>query len=313
MFRRLLIPSLALIAALIACGTPLRPVFTAPSGAPTSPPPTPESAPLIVVTPSPKPALAATPSVEPTEPPAPPETSARIAALLGEVSAGRLYEDVFALAGINSRHVNSATIWQAAAYIQGQFERAGGRLVVSLDEFPLEWNCVLTTQANVIAVLPGSYPDAGIVLVGAHYDSRTVQIDDGESPAPGANDNASGTSVVIELARVLADETPRATLVFAAFSAEEVGKAGSTHYVEAARARGDDIRAVIALDIVGNAVGPSGEGLMRAFSADPPGSPSRQLARMVAVQGERYLPGLDVQVQPAIDRPYRYSDHVPFS
>lgn len=243
----------------------------------------------------------------------PPDTNSHIAALVREVSAERLAESVFALSAIHSRHVNSAAIGDAAEYIRSQLEAAGGRLVVEYGEFPLVWNEVFTTQVNVIATLPGSDPDAGMIVVGAHYDSRTVEIDDHDTAAPGANDNASGTAVVIELARLMANETPRATIVFAAFSAEEVGKVGSTYFVQQALARGDHIRAMIALDTVGNTVGPSGEGMIRVFSADPPESASRQLARYADVIGARYLPGFEVQVQPGIDRPYRYSDHVPFS
>jgi hypothetical protein len=165
----------------------------------------------------------------------------------------------------------------------------------------------------VIAALPGSDPQAGMVVIGAHYDSRTADLTDSTSPAPGANDNATGVAALLEIARLLADETPRASVVLIAFSAEEVGRLGSIHHVEAAQARGDDVRAMLALDIVGDAAGPAGEGAIRVFSADPPDSPSRQLAHTVELIGERYVPGLDVQVQSAPDRPYRYSDHLSFS
>ncbi len=243
----------------------------------------------------------------------PPDANPHIASLLEQVSAERLEQTVIDLAAIHSRHVNSATIGAAAGSIFASFEEAGGRLTVEYDDFPLVWNEVYSTQVNVIVTLPGSDPAAGMIVIGAHYDSRTVDIDDRDGAAPGANDNASGTAIVLELARVLAGETPRATIVFAAFSAEEVGKIGSVHFVQEAQARGDDIRAMIALDTIGNPVGDAGEGMIRVFSADPPESSSRQLARYVDVIGARYLPRFDVQVQGAVDRPYRYSDHVPFS
>ncbi len=98
-----------------------------------------------------------------------------------------------------------------------------------------------------------------------------------------------------------------------AFSAEEVGVVGSRHYVQTAFARGDDIRAMLACDIVGNSAGEAGDGAIRAFSADPGTSPSRQLARSVAWLASDYVEGFEVAVQPAVDRPGRYSDHVPFS
>ncbi len=104
-----------------------------------------------------------------------------------------------------------------------------------------------------------------------------------------------------------------ADVIFAAFSAEEVGKLGSAAYVRDSLAAGRRFRAVIALDTVGGAGGAETAGAVRAFSADPVGSPSRQLARHLDVLARASLPILDVQVQDALDRPYRYSDHVPFS
>lgn len=267
---------------------------------------TPTESPTATVTPSPTPFLPVTDEGR--------LASAHIESLLPAVDGERLYDTAFDLANINSRNVNSSTIAEAAEYIHAEFAAAGGNLQVSFDEFPLTWNGIETTQRNVIATLPGSDPDAGIIVIGAHYDSRTIDLMDVNTPAPGANDNASGTSVVIELARVMADETPRATIVFIAFSAEEVGKIGSIHYAQQALQRGDDIRAMICLDTVGNAIGPEGEGMMRVFSADPAEGVHRRLAAYTQWQAEyRFLPNVDVQVQQTVDRPNRYSDHVPFS
>lgn len=216
------------------------------------------------------------------------------------------------LSAIHSRHVNSATISEAAVTIYEAFRAAGGHLTVAYDEFPLSFNGITTTQRNMVATLPGSDPAAGMILIGAHYDSRTADLYDAAGPAPGADDNATGTAALLEIARVLANETPDATVVLVAFSAEEVGLWGSRHYVEAAQQRGNDIRAMIALDIIGNASGVQGEGVIRAF-ADPDHAPSQQLARLIAQQADTYLTDFAVQVQPTIDRPGRYSDHVPFS
>jgi aminopeptidase YwaD len=75
---------------------------------------------------------------------------------------------------------------------------------------------------NVVATRPGSGDT--VVVVGAHYDSVPI--------SPGANDNASGTAVVLELARVFAGSSGNATIRFVAFGAEEVGLLGSAHYVD---------------------------------------------------------------------------------
>jgi hypothetical protein len=299
--KRLTTVILALIAAVAACGPPIvQDAFSRPEPATVEPAlPDGDGRP-------PAPPLTSPPA-------ATPKTEPGIEALIDQVSSDNLMMHLTSLSNIPTRHVNSLHIGEAASYIYDSFAAAGGRIEVTYDEFPLTYNEIFTTQRNVIATLPGSDPAAGIVIVGAHYDSRTIDIRDDQSPAPGADDNASGVAALIELARLSAHEPTRATIVLIAFSAEEVGTWGSKHYVELARQRGDDIRAVIALDIIGNSSGLAGEGAIRIFSAGPNDSSSRSLACTVALTGETYLPGFDVQVQPTADRPDRYSDHIPFS
>lgn len=97
--------------------------------------------------------------------------------------------------------------------------------------------------ANVVAVLPGTeYPEVVYVL-SSHYDS--VQ------QSPGADDNSSGTAVLLETARVLADAPQPATIVFAALTAEESGLLGAREFVRLARERGDRIAAVLNNDMLG--------------------------------------------------------------
>jgi len=105
-------------------------------------------------------------------------------------------------------------------------------------------------------------------------------------------------------------ERPPATVIFAAFAAEEIGSKGSAHYTQVAPLA--DLRAVFVLDIVGNAAGESGDGAIRAF-ASPAHAPSQQLLRFVDVTADRTLPAFDVLLQPTADRPGRYSDHLTFS
>ncbi len=300
--KRVVVYALTLITAAMACGPPIvQDAFSDSESAPITPTlPAQSSTPSAT---SPPPTITLTPPTEPG-----------LELCLEQVSADNLMAHVAALSSIPTRHVNSPHISDAAQYIYDSFAAVGGDIDVTYDEFPLTYNGMFTTQRNVIATLSGGDPLAGTVIVGAHYDSRTVDLRDDQSPAPGANDNASGAAALIELARLLALEpTHNANIVLIAFSAEEVGKQGSQHYVELAQQRGDDIQAVIVLDIIGNASGPAGEGAIRVFSAEPDDSPSRGLARTIALVGETYLPDFDVQVQPTVDRPGRYSDHVPFS
>lgn len=253
-------------------------------------------------------ALAPAPAGPPTSPA--PDITARLA----DVSAERLIAHITALAGIQSRHFGSAAREEAALYVYDALDSLPGEVAVAYDPFTASYEDIQAEQVNVVARIPGTDPAAGIVLVGAHYDSRGPDILDAAARAPGADDNASGVAALLEIGRVLAAEEPQpATVVLVAFAAEEIGTQGSRHFAGQAVASGEDIRAVLVLDMVGNAAGPQGEGSIRLFSAPPDGSPSRQLARSIDLYAHTYLPEFDVSVEPAIDRPYRYSDHVPFS
>jgi hypothetical protein len=115
-------------------------------------------------------------------------------------------------------------------------------------------NDTFTWQYNVEAKIIGSeYPDTEIIIMG-HYDSF-VQFTNDLSFAPGADDNASGTSAALECARVLmqANYQPRSTVVFLATAAEELlgrGDYGSMHYAKQALANGRKIKMVINNDMV---------------------------------------------------------------
>jgi Zn-dependent M28 family amino/carboxypeptidase len=102
--------------------------------------------------------------------------------------------------------------------------------------------------ANLAITCPGSSRAEQIILVGAHYDSVRG--------SPGANDNASGVAVLLELARLFRSSTPAMSVRFVAFTNEEPpfffsGRQGSRRYAKAARQRGDDIRLMIALETMG--------------------------------------------------------------
>jgi hypothetical protein len=101
---------------------------------------------------------------------------------------------------------------------------------------------------NLEIQIPGSATSAPIVLVGAHYDSV--------AGSPGANDNASGVASLLELSRACKNFRPKNSLRFVAFVNEEppyfqTALQGSAVYARAARQRGDDIRAMIALETMG--------------------------------------------------------------
>jgi len=102
--------------------------------------------------------------------------------------------------------------------------------------------------ANLEVVIPGASRPGEIILVGAHYDS--VQ------GSPGADDNASAVAALLEIARRLRGARPARTLRLVAFVNEEppfffVGEMGSGVYAKAARGRGDDIRVMFSLEMLG--------------------------------------------------------------
>ena len=112
---------------------------------------------------------------------------------------------------------------------------------------------------NVVAILPGTDPAlrGEYVVIGAHYDhlgrSTEYAMDPGAGDAirRGADDNASGTAAVLELARLFASHPTRRTLVFANFSGEEEGLLGSKYFVDHSPVPTDSIAAMVNFDMVG--------------------------------------------------------------
>ena len=111
---------------------------------------------------------------------------------------------------------------------------------------------------NVLGRLPGSGEGAGeVVVVGAHYDHLGLGMGASLDPSPdgklhaGADDNASGVSGVLELARRLATQPRRRSIVFAAFGAEEEGTLGSSHFVKAPPVPLDHVAAMVNMDMIG--------------------------------------------------------------
>src|SRR5580658_9975577 len=144
----------------------------------------------------------------------------RIAAALKQVSAERIRLNIEKLVSFGTRSTISAQdraaagagrgVGAAREWIKSEFERyskdCGGCLEVKEDSFtqpPVERVKEPTQLSNIYAVLKGTDPKPHIVLVTGHYDSRINDIFDITKDAPGANDDASGTAVSLECARVL--------------------------------------------------------------------------------------------------------------
>jgi hypothetical protein len=201
-----------------------------------------------------------------------------------------------------------------------------------------------TELVDVYAVQKGTDPEASkrVILICAHYDTIAMaRMNDPEAPAPGANDDGSGTSLVLEAARVLSQQKFPATIVYALFPGEEQGLFGSKAFAQ--MAHGWNLEAVLSNDIVGGDNTRKQQGLARVFSEGIPArlfpdgqplgeseqkelrrlrllgaesdSPSRQLARYIASDVKPYLEGNNVQPKLIFrqDRFLRGGDHSSFN
>ncbi len=130
-------------------------------------------------------------------------------------------------ATIGERPAGSLGEQKAAGWLAGQF--AGLGYEVQVQAYPLSRFGASVAGMNVVATKAGA-PDYGTIYIGAHYDT-VYRLNNGPYGGPGANDNASGTGVLLELARVVAGDAFSPTLKFIAFGAEEDGLVGSRFYV----------------------------------------------------------------------------------
>ena len=162
--------------------------------------------------------------------------------------------------------------------IRALLQGCGGCLEVKTDSFtqaPADRIPKPTQITNVYAVLRGTDPENAkrIVLVTGHYDSRNSDTFDATGDAPGANDDASGTAVSLECARVLSQLKFPGTIIFLTVAGEEQGLNGSEHFAQMAKQQGWEIEAALNNDIVGGDRNPDqdagrGAGLLRGRSGD---------------------------------------------
>jgi Peptidase family M28 len=194
----------------------------------------------------------------------------------------RLQADVETLASFGTRHTLSSPdhptrgIGAARRWAKGEFEAmaraCGGCMTVELLERtmsgPRAPNGV--NIVDVLAIRPGSMGWNHVIIIAGHIDSRASDIMDFTSDAPGANDDGSGSALVLEAARIMSQEKAgEATIVFALLSGEEQGLMGGRLLAETAKERGWKVSAMFNNDIVGGTVGTDGRvvnDVVRVFS-----------------------------------------------
>jgi len=262
-----------------------------------------------------------------------------IAAPADDVSEARLRARVEQLVGFGTRHtlstqhdpkrgIGAARVWAEAQFRDG----CGDALQIVKPEIMITGERVSqpTRLVDVVAIQRGTERPDEVVIVEGHLDSRRGDPMDATGDSPGANDDGSGTALVLEAAKVLCQAHFAGTLVYAVVSGEEQGLYGGKLLADYARAQHWRVKAVLNNDIVGNSRGSDGsvdDSHVRVFSEGPRGSadaalikeqrlyggendsPSRNLSRFIAGLAE---PALAIRQVWRADRMGRGGDHLPF-
>jgi acetylornithine deacetylase/succinyl-diaminopimelate desuccinylase-like protein len=259
-----------------------------------------------------------------------------IQAMLTQIGASHLSATITQLTSFTTRNTcsddtaGSRGIGGARDWIKSQLAAIPG-LTVQLDPFTYG-GCASgpVTRESVVAWRTGSGHPGRLVVLGGHYDSRTLNVVDGTSPAPGANDSGSQTALVLEAARVMAPYTFDATVVFVAFAGEEQGLLGSASLAAGYGkyfAKGATIEAMFNCDIVGGDSTVNDASTLQQFRLYSPGtpreiatpmgstddtSPSRGVMRFISSAGGAYVPAMTMVPMLREDRPGRGGDHESF-
>ena len=267
--------------------------------------------------------------------------------LLQEIDQNQLQATVQKLVSFGTRHTASSQtdpargIGAATAWVFSQFQSyaaaSGGHMTVQQQTFTQPVSSMIpvpTTITNVIATLTGSVSPSRTYVILAHLDSRATDLLDFISDAPGADDDASGVAVVLELARVMATRVPNATILFATVAGEEQGLYGSQFMANQLAAQGVDVEGVFNIDTVGSSTAQDGSQdpkEIRLFTEGVPtaatqavisvlqslggedDSASRELGRFAKSVGENGQTNIDsVWVIKRRDRYLRAGDQISF-
>ncbi|HEX8891506.1 MAG TPA: M28 family metallopeptidase [Pyrinomonadaceae bacterium] len=273
-----------------------------------------------------------------------------IARIVSEIKAANIEHTIRKLVSFGTRNTLSSQdnptrgIGAARDYLYNEFskiaEASNGRMTVEKQTFeqaPGKYQRIAhtTTLTNIVATLRGTQPasENRVYVVSGHYDSMCTSPTNAECDAPGANDDASGTAAVLEMARVMSRYKFDATIIFMTVAGEEQGLVGSTYFAEQAKEQKMNIEAMFTNDIVGSSLGGNGvhdphtvrvfsegvqsnetteEANVRRGVGGENDSTSRQLARFIKETGERYVPGMRVMMIYRRDRYLRGGDHIPF-
>lgn len=256
---------------------------------------------------------------------------ADIAGVVGRLDGARMKQTVEKLVSFGTRHTLSDTtsdtrgIGAARRWIFDELTRiaaaSNGRMTVayqsSMQQGP-RTNNTPAEMINVVATIRGTTDPDRIYIATGHYDSMNSDIMNSTLDAPGADDDASGVAVIMDVARALSQHPLEATVMLVAVQGEEQGLLGSRGLAEEAVAKKWNVEGMITNDIVGGTVGGEGDvdnRTIRIFSANTRGAgdgTSRHWARFVRDGVRLYLPSVKPRLIYRLDRFGRGGDHSSF-
>ena len=232
------------------------------------------------------------------------EPPSDLRAMLREVDPRRIHATILRLTQFGTRHtassqtdpvrgIGAATAW-VFAQMQAIAATSAGRMTVQQQTFtqPVSSNIpVPTTITNVIATLKGTASPERFYVITGHLDSRVTDVLNFTDDAPGADDDASGVAVVLELARLFATRQFPGTLVFATVAGEEQGLYGSTFMAAQMATAGNDVQGMFSNDIVGASQGwdgtkPDPHTVRMFLEGVPTAATASQISLMQSVGGE---------------------------
>ncbi len=281
---------------------------------------------------------------DPVQPP--PGDHPVLGQIAAAVSAEQLRGTIQALVGFGTRHTLSDTqseargIGAARRWTKARFEAisrdCGGCLSIVTPSQTVSGKRIPTPTEvmDVVAIQKGSTEPDRVIVLTAHIDSRVSDVMNASADAPGADDNGSGTALVIETARILSRYRFPATIVYGVLSGEEQGLYGGKVLAQYAHDQNWKVEADLNDDIVGATHGQNGvvdntrirlfsegtreaetaqQARLRRYEGGEIDGPSRNVARTIKDQTERYIPNWRVDLVYRVDRFGRGSDHEAFN
>lgn len=275
------------------------------------------------------------------------EPSDMLKQAMKEVDAGRIEEYIERLVSFGTRATLSVQddpnfgIGAARRYIadtmRGFAEESDGRMEVTTPCYtqqPDGGRILFPVEiCNVDATITGSETPERYYLISGHYDSRNTNITDYTGAAPGANDDASGVAIAMELARILAKYEPKSTIVLTAVAGEEQGLYGADFQAATFRNASVNVAGYLNADTVGSSTGDDGfedpysvrlfcQGLpplesenatirsRRLLVGGENDSPARNLGRFIVETSQNMWTGMhNIAIIYRLDRFLRGGDH----